>query len=485
MGFPGMAVLVHHNFWRHRWLFALALSGAVISLNNAFSFPLAAGQGGGAFVVAYLAAHLLVAVPIIMTELMIGRRARHSVPHSLAHLSAEAFVSQKWRYLGMVIVVTGALIAAYYLAFSSWALEYIGRAASGNLPATESDWRFVLAELVANPGRMILLHTIVCVLVFIGLALPSQWGLQLPVAAMAVVLFAGVAGLGWWAWQNGVWADGVDQLLDVHPGTVSLDTWVRAAALSFYSLSLGLGISLVLGAHMDHRISIGATALWVVLIDLLWSLVFAASVLGFVSLGDVTDAIDFIFIDLPLSMNQAENSTGWVLLFFTVLLFSGVSTGLFLVKNSVMWLHERYLMPRHWAALTAMSLVWLVGSLIVLSFNVWREVRFYGATILDWVATVPGNLILPAVCLLLVIFAGWVMPAQHSVDELRPTYEHRFKLWRFSLKFVTTVALLSVLVVQVETAWSVHWSFQLLLLALVLVLSWSVWRYRHWHWESS
>ncbi|MCH8551828.1 MAG: sodium-dependent transporter [Natronospirillum sp.] len=482
-----MATLVQHNFWRHRWLFALALSGAVISLSNVFSFPMAISSGGGAFLVAYLIAHVALAVPVIMTELLIGRRGRHSAPHSLAHIAAEAFVSQRWRYLGVVVVITGMIVAAYYLAFSSWALDYAWRSASGTLPDTEIGLRFAMTELLADNRRMILLHSLVCLLILVGLALPSHWGVQLPVAIMGAVLLFAVAALALWVMGQGLWSSGVNRLFDGEASLADPDIWVRAATLSFYSLGLGLGISLVLGAHMDERFSLGGTALWVVLVDLLWGMMFAAVVLGVVGSIESSDALAFVFVNVPLAMMQtvSQASTGWLTLLYLVVLLSGVSTGMFLVKHAVMWLHERYQISRYRAAVIAVAVVWGLGVAVLLSFNVWREIRFYGATILDWFANIPANLMLPAVCLLTVIYAGWVMPAHQLVEEVRPVAERRFTWWHFHLRFGTTLALLAVLVIQVQFAWAIPAATQLLLLALVVTLGWAGYRYRHWDWESS
>ncbi|WP_167856073.1 sodium-dependent transporter [Natronospirillum operosum] len=480
-----MVSLVQHNFWRHRWLFALALSGAVISLSNVFSFPMAVSGGGGVFVVAYLVAHVLIAVPVIMTELLIGRRGRHSAPHSLAHLSAEAFVSQRWRYLGVVMVVTALIVAAYFLAFSGWAIDYMWRAGSGQLPTTESGLRFSLTELLTRSGRMVALHTLICLLILLAVALPSQWGVQLPVAVMGGLLLLLVAALAFWAMGQGFWAIGVDRLFVAEASLWQIDIWVRAVALSFYSLGLGLGISLVLGAHMDTNFSIGGTALWVILVDLLWGLVFAAVVLGFVQITPSTDALAFIFVELPQSLAGEQNGTAWLLVLFAVVLLSGLSTALFLVKHAVMWLHERYRWPRYGAAAVATAAVWVLGFVVIQSLHEWREIRFYGATLLDWFAHVPTNLIIPMVCLLMVIYTGWILPAHQVIEELKPKAEHRFPLWHFHLRFVTTLALLAVLVIQVQAAWAVPALLQLVFLGVLLTLGWAVYRYRHWDWESS
>lgn len=480
-----MATPVQHNFWRHRWLIYLALSGAVISLNNAFSFPLAVGKGGGAFLAAYLIAHLVIAVPVIMAELLVGRRGRHSVPHSLAHLSAEAFVSQRWRYLGVVIVITGIVIAAYYLVFSSWSLEYLWRLGTGTMPADSSGLRFVLAELLANPWKMLGLHTVMCLVLLVCLSLPSHQGVQIPVAGMAVLLGLGAIFLGWQAWTIGYWSDGVNHLFDVIPGSIELETWVRAAALSFYSLGLGLGISLILGAHMDDRLSIGTLAFVVVMVDIFWSMAFAAAVLGVVTVSQGMESIDFMFVELPHHFLALQSGSYMVGVLFLIVLLSGLSTGLFLVKNAVMWVHERYSFSRPISALIALSAVWSLGLVVVLSLNVWSEVRFYGATILQWVSTIPGNLILPVLCLLLVVYVAYILPGRYCSEEIKPTQEYRYQWWRFTIKSVTTLGLLFVLMVQVESAWGVAWWLQTLLLLMLAALGVGLYRFRYRVWESS
>ncbi|MEX1057089.1 MAG: hypothetical protein WED11_05130, partial [Natronospirillum sp.] len=364
-------------------------------------------------------------------------------------------------------------------------IDFIWMSAQNTLPTTQTGLRFALAELLAEPHRLILLHTVVCLFVMVCLALPSQWGVQLPVAMMAGVLLLGVAGMVFWAMQHGVWDEGVTLLFDVPPGSFGLETWTRAAGLSFYSLGLGLGISLILGAHMDARLPIGTTALWVVLVDILWSLLFAAAVLGYGAHGSATAALEFIYVELPFRVLESAGSRAWPVLLFTLVLLSGLSTGLLLVKNAVMWLHERYFWPRSVSALVAMVLVWAMGVVVVLSFNVWQEVRFFDATILAWVSTIPANLLLPALSLLLVIYVGWLMPVRHTVDELRPVWEHRFQLWRFNIRFGTTLALLLVLMIQVQSAWLIDWRLQALLLGMLVVLSVGWYRYRYWNWESS
>ncbi|WLD57524.1 hypothetical protein NFC81_12500 [Salinispirillum sp. LH 10-3-1] len=480
-----MTAQVQHNFWRHPWLFRLAISGAVISLSNVFSFPVAVGQYGGPFIAAYLLAHLLIAMPILMSELLIGRRGRQSAPLSIAQLAAEAFVPRVWRYLGVVIVVTGMAIASYYLAFSSWALDYGWLAISGQLAETELALRFTLAELLVDPLKLIFLHTLVCLVLLLLLALPSPIGMQIPVALMALCLLAGVGLLSWWTLESGAWLAGLGAVFNASAEAMTINVWTTAVSLSFYSLGVGLGVSLLMGVHMEDRMSVGGTALWIIGVDVFWSILFAASVLAFVTPGATADAISLLFVTLPeaLFASSVASPTAWLSLFYVLLLLSGLSTGLFLVKGLVMWLHERFQIRRILASAVASILLWLAGAGVLLSFNIWREVRFYGATVFEWLSVLPGTIILPLIAFLLSVFVGWKLPQHITVDELKPVYEHRYAWWRFAVKFVTTSALLMLLMFQVWTEWAIAWPLQAaLVLGLVaLTLAWQ--RYRFTGWE--
>lgn len=480
-----MTPRVQHNFWRHPWLFRLAIAGAVISLSNVFSFPMAVGQFGGPFIAAYLLAHLLIAMPILMGELVVGRRGRQSAPLSIAQLAAEAFVPRYWRYLGVVIVVTGLAIASYYLAFSSWAVDYGWLALTGQLADSELALRFALAELLVDPVKLIFLHSLMCLVVFLLLALPSHFGMQIPVAIMALGLLIGVALLTLWTIELGVWQQGLSAVFYASADALTMNVWTTAVSLSFYSLGVGLGISLLMGVHMDERLSVGGTSLWIIVVDVGWSILFAAAVLAFVTPDASTDAISLLFVTLPDALQRSAmvDPSAWLSLFYALLLISGLSTGLFLVKGLVMWLHERFQFQRLWASALASVVLWLAGASVVLSFNVWREVRFYGATLFEWLSVLPGTILLPIIAFLFAVFVGWILPSHVTVDEMKPVYEHRYAGWRFAVKFVTTSALLILLMFQIWTEWAIAWPLQAALVLCVVALVWAWQRYRFMGWE--
>jgi NSS family neurotransmitter:Na+ symporter len=118
-----------HGQWSSRWAFILAATGAAVGLGNIWKFPYIMGQnGGGAFVMLYLACILLVATPIFIAEVMLGRRARRSPVQGMAVLAEEEGASPVWKYLGWMGVVAGFLILSYYSVIMGWAMAYVERA---------------------------------------------------------------------------------------------------------------------------------------------------------------------------------------------------------------------------------------------------------------------------------------------------------------------------------------------------------------------
>lgn len=464
---------VQHNFWRRRWLFGLALAGAVISLSNVFSFPLAVSRGGGPFIVTYMVTHVLLALPIIMAELLIGRRARLSMPYGLAVLAAESMVTQRWRYLGVAIVVTGLLVAAYFLVFSSWAADFLANVWQSPIPANAVDARRPIAELLADFPRLTLGFSLVCAVVWTALALPSHWGVQVPLAFMALLLLLGVVVLTIWGMATGSLWVGWARVFG-NPGPVNVEAIMEAVAQSFYSLGLGLGLVLVVGMHMDERISIGGTAVWVVCIDLVWSVLFAMVVLGVLPEGWSGDELSLVFSAVPLAVQGVSEPRIWLAVFYVLVLLGGVSTAILLVKHAVMWLSERYGRSRPGAALIAVAVVWIVGMLVILSLTRWRAIRFYNWSILEWVSTVPTDLMIPALGLALVGFLGWQYPELLSREAIASRSEPRYQSWRLSIKFVTTAALLTLLITQINSVWQLAWPLQLLAALMVL----SAWAFR-------
>ncbi|HHO70030.1 MAG TPA: sodium-dependent transporter, partial [Halothiobacillus sp.] len=161
-----------HPQWSSRMAFILAATGAAVGLGNIWKFPYITGEnGGGAFVLVYLVCLALVATPIMISEIMLGRRSRMNPIQGMERLSRESNVSTIWQGVGWLGVVAGFIILSYYAVIMGWSLAYIFRAGSGAFEGADaSQTRQLFEAVVGDPERLLLWHTIAIVITTIVVA---------------------------------------------------------------------------------------------------------------------------------------------------------------------------------------------------------------------------------------------------------------------------------------------------------------------------
>ena len=144
------------GLWSSRWVFFLAATGSAVGLGNIWKFPYITGEnGGGAFVLVYLACILVIGIPLLMAEVMIGRRGRANPEGAFALLAKAAGASRHWRWLGTVAVLTGFLILSFYAVVAGWALAYAPAALSGGFAGLDGESSGALfGALLADPWKL-------------------------------------------------------------------------------------------------------------------------------------------------------------------------------------------------------------------------------------------------------------------------------------------------------------------------------------------
>ena len=152
----------HRSHWNNRWTFMLATAGSAIGLGNIWKLPYMIGvNGGSAFVIIFLLCIFLVGIPLMMTEILLGRRAQKNPLDGMAALAHEANTTSHWKWLGGMGMITGLLILGFYSVIGGWVLRYIGASASGaftNISATQSTENF--NQLLASPLLLFFWHTV-------------------------------------------------------------------------------------------------------------------------------------------------------------------------------------------------------------------------------------------------------------------------------------------------------------------------------------
>ena len=181
-----------HGQWTNRTVFILAATGSAVGLGNIWKFPYIAGEnGGGTFVLVYLLCIALIGIPIMMAEIMLGRRGKQSPINTMLTLARGEGRNPGWVWLGWMGVLAGFLILSYYSVIAGWAMSYVFRISGGMfLGVTADGANRIFTDLVTDPERLLAWHTIFMVMTMMVVARGVKQGLEKAVTYLMPVLFA-------------------------------------------------------------------------------------------------------------------------------------------------------------------------------------------------------------------------------------------------------------------------------------------------------
>ncbi|HSG59529.1 MAG TPA: sodium-dependent transporter [Woeseiaceae bacterium] len=436
-----------HGHWSSRMAFILAVTGSAVGLGNIWKFPYIAGEnGGGAFVLVYLLCVVLVGMPVMMSEILIGRRGRRNPVATMKLLGEEEGSSRNWQLIGAMGVLAGIFILSYYSVVAGWTLAYVVKSASGVFAgASAAEVGNQFGNYVGSWQLVALSHTVFMALTVFVVARGVERGLEQAVRFMVPALLLLMIVLLGYSISSGYFGQGLAFMFTPDFGKLSWESVLAAMGQAFFTLSIGMGAIMAYGAYLPEETSITGASAAVVIADtciamlaglVIFPLVFANGL-------DPADGPGLVFDTLPLAFGQMAGGVFFSTIFFVLLSFAAWTSAIGLMEPAVAWLVERFNRTRAQAAVMVGLLIWIVGFGSVLSFNVLADFRFYKGTIFDNVDHLTSNVMLPLGGLFIVVFAGWVMCRNSTADELGGT-GIVYKLWRFLARVVAPIGILFV-----------------------------------------
>jgi NSS family neurotransmitter:Na+ symporter len=440
-----------HGQWSSKFAFILAATGSAVGLGNIWKFPYITGDnGGGAFVMVYLLCILVIGIPIMMAEVMLGRRGRQSPINTMTTLAREAGASPYWRWIGWMGVVAGFLILSYYSVIAGWALAYVFRAASGAFNGVGSEEvQRMFSRLVSDPERLLAWHTIFMLMTTLVVARGVRGGLEKAVRILMPALFLILVILVGYAMNTGHFEQGLNYLFTPDFSRLSTDGVLIAMGHAFFTLSLGMGAIMVYGSYLPEKASIAGTTLTIALLDTLVAVLAALAIFPIVFANGLEPGAGpgLIFQTMPIAFGQMPGGILFGTLFFVLLVFAAWTSAISLIEPAVAWLAENHGIRRMKAAMLVGLLTWVLGLLTVFSFNIMQDVTplgfieaFRDKTYFGLFDYLTANVMLPLGGLLIAIFAGWVLKREDSVDELRLGEGLLYRGWYFLIRYVTPLA---------------------------------------------
>ncbi len=438
-----------HGNWSSRMAFILAVTGSAVGLGNIWKFPYIAGQnGGGAFVLVYLACVLLIGMPVMMSEILIGRRGRRNPVRTMELLGQEEGSSGRWKLVGGMGVVAGILILSYYSVIAGWTLAYIVKSVTGAFAGATADQVGAQFGSYVGDWRLVgLTHTVFMGLAVFVVARGVERGLEQAVRFMVPALLVLMLVLLAYAINSGYFAQGVAFMFTPDFDKLTWGSVLAALGQAFFTLSIGMGAVMAYGAYLPEETSITGASGAVVTADTAIAILAGLAIFPLVFANNLTpaDGPGLVFNTLPLAFGQMPGGVFFSTVFFVLLSFAAWTSAIGLMEPAVAWIVEHFHKTRAQATVMVGLLIWLIGFGSVLSFNVLADFRFLAGTIFDNVDYLTSNIMLPLGGLLITIFAGWVMCRNSTSDELG-TSGGLFKAWRLLARFVAPIGILLVLI---------------------------------------
>jgi NSS family neurotransmitter:Na+ symporter len=433
-----------HSEWSSRLAFILAATGSAVGLGNIWKFPYITGEnGGGAFVFVYLLCVLLIGIPIMIAEVMLGRRGHRNPIETMELLTEEAGADKNWHYLGWMGVIAGLLILSYYSVIAGWASAYVVKAFTGSFfDANAVAIKTVFDDFVARPVRLIFWHSIFMLATMMIVVRGVNNGLEKAVQYLMPSLFVLMFLLVAYAMKMDSYYQGLHFLLFPDFSKLTGSSILTAMGHAFFTLSLGMGAIMVYGSYLPKNISIAKTALLIAGADTLVALMAGIVIFPIVFSNNLhpDSGPGLIFQTLPIAFGSMTG--GWLMgiLFFVMLVIAALTSSISLIEPAVAWLVENRGFSRVKACVWSGSLTWLLGLGTVFSFNVWSNVKLFDRTIFQLLDYLTANLMLPIGGFCIAVFAGWIMKRQHSEQELNMATELDYIRWKVLISYVAPCA---------------------------------------------
>ena len=445
-----------HGQWSSRWIFILAATGSAVGLGNIWRFPYLAGEnGGGAFVLVYLFCVVMMGIPIMMAEILLGRRGRKSPVNTMHTLATEEGLNSNWYLLGWLGVIAGFIILSYYSVIAGWTIAFIFKTGMGDFIGSNADQTTaIFSELISNPVVLLFWHTIFMFLTIYVVSRGVKSGLEQAVKFLMPALFILLLIMVAYAMSTEKFFDGLSYLFipdfdSLADKNLFSDIFLPALGQAFFSLSIGMGAIMIYGSYLSKESSITFNCFVIALADTTVAILAGVAIFPIVFTYGLEPAggPGLIFISLPIAFGQMPFGTFFGSLFFILLMFAAWTSSISLLEPAVTWMVENRKMTRYKAAYIAGFIAWFLGLLTVLSFNHWAfEFTFAGIIkengLFDIFDILTSNIMLPLGGVLVAIFTSWLMSRSSTIDELGVGDKNIYKIWRFIVRYIAPLGVI-------------------------------------------
>ena len=436
--------------WSSQTVFVMAAVGSAVGLGNLWKFPYITGEyGGGAFVLVYLACILLIGIPVLFSEFILGRSGKANPVQAMANVARENGASRLWSLVGFNGVLAGVLILSFYSVIAGWAVAYFFESLKGSfigIDAAGVGTHF--RALLASPYQLLFWHTVVSVFTILVVAKGVKGGIEKAINFLMPGLFLILLVLLGYATTTGAFIESFNFLFSPDFTKLSWEAVLVAMGHAFFTLSIGMGAMMVYGSYLSKEYSIVKAGLWIAFADTVVALLAGLVIFSIVFANGLEPGSGpgLLFQTLPVAFGDMTGGWFFGTLFFALVVMAALSSAISIIEPVVSWFDQNWGINRFKAAWIMGTLIWVVGIGTVLSFNTWQDVHVFGEkTIFDTLDFLTTNIMLPLGGLFMTVFVAWVLKDEIRNSEL-PLSDKMMKVFMFVLRWVAPIAVILVFV---------------------------------------
>ena len=423
--------------WIGKWTFILAATGSAVGLGNIWGFPYKAGtNGGGAFVLIYLGCILIIGLPIMISEIIIGRKAGNSPINAMKNVALESKTSSSWQIVGWSGIFAGILILSFYSVIAGICLNYIFIAASSSGAVSSPDQ---FSNVISSPVNLIFWHTLFIVMTALIVSAGIKDGIGRMVKILMPMLGFLMIFMVVYSMINGDFTKAISFLFAPDFSNVTSDTLLQAMGQAFFSLSLGMGSIMAYGAYMPKDQQVVSSSFTVASLDTLIAMLAGLAIFPIIFAFNLepNSGPGLVFVSMLSAFNQMQFGQFIGPLFFILLSVAALSSSISLLEPGVAYLSEEGILSRKRSAEIISFFIWVLGIGSALSFNIWSDVEIIpDKNFLDSMDFIANQILLPLGGMLIAIFVGWFMKESLIRDEIGHTNNALYLMWRFFVKFI-------------------------------------------------
>ena len=433
----------------------LATAGSAVGLGNVWRFPYMVGEdGGAAFILVYIICILLLGLPGMICEFIVGRHAQANAAAAYDKLSG----GRPWKLVGYLGILTSTIILGFYAVVAGWCLQYLYAALVGQLSGDANYVKDYFVSFSSSPIRPVLFGIAFILITHLVVVRGVRGGIERASKTLMPILFLLLLILVVASCLLPGAMEGVRFLFQPDFSKLSSNVMLDALGQAFFSLSLGTACLCTYASYFSRDTNLLASAGQIALLDTMIAILSGLMIFpAAASVGISPDSgPSLIFITLPNVFQQAFAAmpiAGYVVgvMFFALLVFAALTSTISMHEIGTAFFTEEWNMPRRrsaWVITVVASLICVVCSLSVGAID---ELKLLGISVMDFCDQLTANFMLPIGALLACLFVGWYIPRQVAHDEFTNWGTHGqriFPVFLFAVRYVCPLCIVLVFLHQ-------------------------------------